>query len=53
MTGTPMWEDQDDTPTTQFSLKGLTSGRRVWARMRASGNKGPGPWSDPATKIVP
>jgi hypothetical protein len=53
MTATPVWENQPDTPNTQFSLTGLTSGRRVWARMRAYGTKGPGPWSDPATKIVP
>ena len=53
MTGTPAWQNQPDTPNTQFSLKGLTSGQRVWVRMRAYGTKGPGPWSDPATKIVP
>lgn len=53
MTATPAWENQPDAPNTQFSLTGLTSGRRVWARMRAYGTKGPGPWSDPATKIVP
>jgi hypothetical protein len=47
------WVDQPDTPNTQFSIKGLTSGQRVWVRMRAYGTKGPGPWSDPATKIVP
>jgi hypothetical protein len=47
------WVDQPDSPNTQFSLKGLTSGQRVWVRMRAYGTKGPGPWSDPATKIVP
>lgn len=53
MTGTPVWLDQADTPNTQFSIKDLTSGRRVWGRMRAFGTKGPGPWSDPANKIVP
>lgn len=47
------WQDQPDTPNTQFSITGLTSGQRVWVRMRAYGTKGPGPWSDPATKIVP
>lgn len=36
-----------------FQLTGLTSGTRVWVRVRAHGAKGPGPWSDPATKIVP
>jgi hypothetical protein len=53
MTGTPVWEDREGSPNTQFSLTGLTSGQRVWVRMRAHGTKGPGPWSDPATKIVP
>jgi len=53
ISGTPNWQDSDDVPNTQFSLKGLTSGQRIWVRMRAFGTKGPGPWSDPATKIVP
>ena len=53
MTGTPLWVNQPDTPNTQFSLTGLTSGQRMWVRMRAFGTQGPGPWSDPATKIVP
>ena len=53
MTGTPQWQDKDDSPNTQFSIKALPSGQRVWVRMRAYGTKGPGPWSDPATKIVP
>ena len=34
-------------------LTGLTSGGRVWVRVRGVGPKGAGPWSDPATKIVP
>lgn len=42
------------TPTaSKVSLTGLTSGQRVWVRVRAIGAAGPGPWSDPATKIVP
>lgn len=35
------------------NIPGLTSGTRIWARARALGSKGPGPWSDPASKIVP
>jgi hypothetical protein len=35
------------------TLTGLTSGTRVWIKVRAIGSEGPGPWSDPATKIVP
>ena len=36
------------------TMVGLTSGAKVWARVRAIGadNK-PGPWSDPAIKVVP
>ena len=42
------------TPTaSNCSIPGLTSGQRVWGRARAIGTNGPGPWSDPATKIVP
>ena len=37
----------------QVNIAGLTSGSRVWVRVRAIGSKGPGPWSDPASKIVP
>ena len=35
-------------------IEGLTSGTKLWVRVRAVGadNK-PGPWSDPATKVVP
>ena len=42
------------TPTaSSFKLTGLTSGQRVWVRVRAIGSKGAGAWSDPFTKIVP
>ncbi len=37
----------------RWELTGLSSGQRVWVRVRAIGTKGAGPWSDPATKIVP
>lgn len=37
----------------RWSLDGLTSGQRVWVRVRGIGSNGAGPWSDPATKIVP
>jgi hypothetical protein len=39
--------------TSSFSLPGLTSGQRVWVRVRGHGTKGDGPWSDPGNKIVP
>jgi hypothetical protein len=35
------------------SISGLTSGNRVWVRVRGMGAAGPGPWSDPAGKVVP
>ncbi len=41
------------TTASSATLTGLTSGQRVWVRVRAIGTKGEGPWSDPATKIVP
>lgn len=34
-------------------ITGLTSGSRAWVRVRAIGTHGEGPWSDPATRIVP
>jgi hypothetical protein len=35
------------------TIAGLTSGAKVWARVRAVGAAGAGPYSDPATKVVP
>lgn len=35
------------------TASGLTSGTRAWVHVRGVGTKGNGPWSDPATKIVP
>ena len=32
---------------------GLSTGTRIWARVRALNAAGPGAWSDIATKIVP
>jgi hypothetical protein len=31
----------------------LTSGAKMWVRVRGIGSGEPGPWSDPATMIVP
>ena len=42
------------TPTASTcSITSLTSGQRIWGRARGIGANGSGPWSDPATKIVP
>jgi hypothetical protein len=51
MTGTYVTKLQ---PTaTSWKLEDLTSGQRVWVRVRGIGSKGAGPWSDPASRIVP
>ena len=41
------------TTAAKATLKGLTSGQRIWVRVRAIGSTGEGPWSDPAMMIVP
>ena len=38
---------------TRVVLNSFTSGQRIWRRVRAISAAGPGPWSDPAVKIVP
>lgn len=35
------------------TVPGLTTGTKYWFRVRAIGSAGPGPWSDPATKVAP
>jgi hypothetical protein len=48
------WVRHQPTPTkSQATATGLTSGSRMWARVRAVNSAGHGAWSDPATKIVP
>ena len=37
----------------KVTITGLTSGQRVWVRVRAIGTHGEGPWSNPSDKIVP
>jgi hypothetical protein len=34
-------------------IDGQTSGAKMWVRVRGIGSGDPGPWSDPATMIVP
>jgi hypothetical protein len=43
----------DTVTRSSATLRGLTSGTRVWVRVRAINSAGKGAWSDPATKIVP
>ena len=47
------WVNQPSTTKSKTTLAGFTSGSRIWVRVRATGAGGKGPWSDPATKIVP
>ena len=47
------WVGKPSVTKSQSAVTGLTSGARMWARVRAVGSAGPGAWSDPATKIVP
>jgi hypothetical protein len=47
------WTTVNHPTTSSTTLTGLTSGQRVWSRVRGIGSNGTGPWSDPATKIVP
>ena len=39
--------------TSSFTLTGQPSGRRISVRQRAIGTNGPGPWSEPMSKMVP
>lgn len=55
-TGDPVtgpWVTKAQPTVSSMKLTGLTSGSRVWVRVRGVGSKGAGPWSDPASKIVP
>ena len=47
------WHDATPSSVSKTVIENLTSGTRMWVRVRAINKKGPGPWSDPATKIVP
>jgi hypothetical protein len=47
------WTRQKDVTKSKAVILGLASGARVWMRVRAVNAAGEGPWSDPATKIVP
>ena len=53
ITGTS-WMPRSTVSPSKATIGGLTSGTRLWFRARAVGTKDTfGPWSDPATKIVP
>ena len=48
-----VWTKVHQETTSKASRTGLTSGQRLWIRVRAIGIKGPGASSDVATKSVP
>ena len=47
------WTGRGTTTKSSAHLTGLTSGTRLWSRVRAHGAAGPGAWSDAASKMVP
>jgi hypothetical protein len=47
------WVPRESTTRSSGTVGGLPCGSRQWVRVRAIGAMGAGPWSDPATKIVP
>jgi len=51
--GTGPWANKTVVTKSSVTIDALTSGQRVWFRVAAIGAAGQGPWSDPATKIVP
>jgi hypothetical protein len=53
ITGTS-WTFRQSASKSSATITGLTSGTKTWVRVRAVGTKNAtGPWSDPATKMVP
>jgi hypothetical protein len=48
-----VWADNAHPTKSSISLKGLTTGQRVWVRVCANGSDGPGAFSDPNSIIVP
>ena len=47
------WTFKQSSPKSSAHIAGLTSGAKMWVRVRAIGAANEGPWSDPATKTVP
>ncbi len=48
------WAFKQSASKSSATVAGLTSGAKLWVRVRAIGaGNTPGPWSDPATKVVP
>ena len=47
------WVPQLSVTKSKAAVTGLTSGAKIWARVRATNPAGQGPWSYAITKIVP
>jgi len=48
------WQKKMTVTKSSGTITGLTSGARMWVRVRAIGaDPQPGPYSDPAAKTVP
>jgi hypothetical protein len=47
------WVSQGSVSKSKIAIMGLTSGARMWVRVRATNAAGTGAWSDVASKIVP
>ena len=49
------WRDVAPVSKSQKTIAGLTTGARIWVRVRAIAPKeeNNGAWSDPAVKVVP
>lgn len=47
------WQQVAVSTKARVEVQGLESGKQYWFQVCAVGSAGVGPWSDPATKIVP
>ncbi len=47
------WKTADMVTNSKVALTGLTSGAKIWVRVRGINSAGKGAWSDPAVKVVP
>jgi hypothetical protein len=52
-TGLAGWKFAQNSRKSSATVKNLTSGKRYWFRVTAEGAEGPGPASDPVTKVAP
>ena len=47
------WRDATPTKKSKATIPGLTSGSKIWVRVRAIGADGPGPWSSEISRFAP